>query len=95
MNTPGRRHDGSCAQPPLRRRDVSLFHASVPAVHGSRPDHVIADRAFSSRGLRASLRERWIGHTIPEMDDHRVLNPAMSALSDHTTRLGAAAALHH
>ena len=34
-----------------------------------RPDHVIADKAYSSRGFRAYLRRRGIGHTIPERAD--------------------------
>ncbi|OSZ58059.1 hypothetical protein OQI_23760 [Streptomyces pharetrae CZA14] len=31
-----------------------------------RPDHVIADKAYSSRGFRAYLRRRGIAQTIPE-----------------------------
>ncbi|MGW0777261.1 transposase [Streptomyces sp. NPDC002835] len=34
-----------------------------------RPDQVIADRAYSSRGFRAYLRRRGIAHTIPEKTD--------------------------
>ncbi|GAA3482056.1 hypothetical protein GCM10018966_065880 [Streptomyces yanii] len=36
-----------------------------------RPDHVIADKAYSSRGFRAYLRRRGIGHTIPQKADQR------------------------
>ncbi|WP_372351043.1 IS5 family transposase [Streptomyces sp. KL116D] len=34
-----------------------------------RPDHVLADRAYSSREIRAYLRRRNIAHTIPEKRD--------------------------
>jgi transposase len=36
-----------------------------------RPDHLIADRAYSSRGFRAYLRRRGIAHTIPERSDQK------------------------
>ncbi len=35
----------------------------------SRPDHVIADKGYSSRKIRAYLRRRGIPHTIPERAD--------------------------
>lgn len=34
-----------------------------------RPDHVLADRAYSSRPIREYLRRRQIAHTIPEKRD--------------------------
>lgn len=36
-----------------------------------RPDHVIADKGYSSRAIRAELRRRGIGHTIPERADQQ------------------------
>ncbi|MCP2313952.1 transposase [Kitasatospora paracochleata] len=39
----------------------------------TRPDHVIADKGYSSRKIRAYLRRRGIRHTIPERAD-QVLN---------------------
>ncbi|MFI8951490.1 transposase [Streptomyces sp. NPDC053750] len=36
-----------------------------------RPDQVIADKAYSSRGFRAHLRKRGMAHTIPERTDQR------------------------
>jgi transposase len=36
-----------------------------------RPDHVIADKGYSSRAIRAQLRRRGIGHTIPERADQQ------------------------
>lgn len=35
----------------------------------TRPDHVVADKGYSSREIRAYLRRRGIGHTIPERAD--------------------------
>ena len=36
-----------------------------------RPEHVIADKGYSSKAIRADLRRRGIGHTIPERADQR------------------------
>jgi transposase len=36
-----------------------------------RPDHLIGDKAYSSRANRAALRARRIRHTIPERDDQK------------------------
>ena len=36
-----------------------------------RPDHVIADKGYSSRAIREHLRRRGIGHTIPERADQQ------------------------
>jgi transposase len=36
-----------------------------------RPDHVLADKAYSSRANRVHLRRRGIGHTIPEPADQQ------------------------
>lgn len=35
----------------------------------TRPDHVVADKGYSSRKIRAYLRRRGIAHTIPERVD--------------------------
>ena len=37
----------------------------------SRPDHVIADKGYSSRSIRTYLRRRGIAHTIPERRDQQ------------------------
>ncbi len=37
----------------------------------SRPDHVIADKGYSSRAIRTHLRRRGIAHTIPERADQQ------------------------
>jgi transposase len=36
-----------------------------------RPDQVVADKAYSSRGFRAYLRRRGIAQTIPEKTDQQ------------------------
>ncbi|GAB3329265.1 hypothetical protein GCM10027452_01580 [Micromonospora halotolerans] len=40
-----------------------------------RPDHVIADKGYSSKAIRADLRRRGIGHTIPERADQQAGQP--------------------
>lgn len=46
----------------------------VERPHGrprTRPDRVLADKAYSSRAIRAHLRSRGIGSVIPEPDDQK------------------------
>ncbi|MER7983904.1 IS5 family transposase [Streptomyces sp. NPDC095817] len=66
--TPGQRHDSICARPLLERIRVPRDGPGRPR---SRPDQVIADKAYSSRGFRAYLRKRGITCTIPEKSDQR------------------------
>ncbi|WTW49285.1 IS5 family transposase [Streptomyces sp. NBC_00015] len=66
--TPGQRHDSICAQPLLERIRVPRTGRGRPRC---RPDQVIADKAYSSRGFRAYLRKRGIGHTIPQKNDQQ------------------------
>jgi transposase len=35
----------------------------------TRPDHVLGDKGYSSKAIRAWLRGRGVGHTIPERSD--------------------------
>ncbi|MFE0802678.1 IS5 family transposase [Streptomyces sp. NPDC058812] len=66
--TPGQRHDSVCARPLLERIRVPRTGPGRPRC---RPDQVIADKAYSSRGFRAYLRKRGIANTIPEKTDQR------------------------
>ncbi|MCX5264946.1 transposase [Streptomyces sp. NBC_00199] len=66
--TPGRRHDTTCARPLLERIRVPRTGLGRPR---RRPDQVVADKAYSSRGFRAYLRKRGIVCTIPEKDDQQ------------------------
>ena len=42
-----------------------------PGRSRTRPDHVIADKGYSSRAIRTHLRRRGIAHTIPERADQQ------------------------
>jgi transposase len=66
--TPGQRHDSACARPLLERVRVPRTGPGQPR---RRPDQVIADKAYSSRGFRAYLRKRGIAHTVPEKTDQQ------------------------
>ncbi|MDF2254325.1 IS5 family transposase [Streptomyces ferralitis] len=66
--TPGQRHDSICARPLLERIRVPRTGLGRPRC---RPDHVIADEAYSPLGFRTYLRSRGIAHTIPEKADQR------------------------
>ncbi|MFF3350512.1 IS5 family transposase [Streptomyces sp. NPDC002779] len=66
--TPGQRHDSVCARPLLERIRVPRTGPGRPRC---RPDQVIADKAYGSRGFRAYLRKRGVAHTIPEKTDQR------------------------
>ncbi|MFE6097752.1 IS5 family transposase [Streptomyces massasporeus] len=66
--TAGQRHDGTCARPLLERIRVPRVGRGRPRC---RPDHIVADKAYASRGLRAYLRKRGIAHTIPEKRDQQ------------------------
>ncbi|MFF3460489.1 transposase [Streptomyces sp. NPDC002730] len=60
--------NGVCAQSLLERIRVPRTGPGRPRC---RPEHVIADKAYSSRGFRTYLRRRGIGHTIPEKTDQK------------------------
>ncbi|WP_437097599.1 transposase [Streptomyces longwoodensis] len=68
MLTPGQRHDGICARPLLEWIRVPRAGLGRPR---SRPDRVLADKAYSSRGFRALLPKRGIACTIPEKTDQQ------------------------
>ena len=64
--SPGQRGD-TLAYAPLMTRLTVPRHRPGPA--RSRPDRLIADKAYSAAGLRADLRRRRITATIPTPDD--------------------------
>ncbi|MFE1291107.1 IS5 family transposase [Streptomyces sp. NPDC058751] len=66
--TPGQRHDSVCARPLLERIRVPRTGPGRPRC---RPDRVVADKAYSSRGFRVYLRKRGIACTIPEKNDQK------------------------
>ncbi|MGV9252368.1 transposase [Streptomyces sp. NPDC003697] len=67
-----RRHEltdrDTCARPLLERIRVPRIGPGRPRC---KPDHVVADQAYSSGGFRTYLRERGIAHVIPEKTDQR------------------------
>ena len=76
-----------------QRRDAPQFTRLVDKIRVARtgggrprtpPSRVIADRAHSSRAIRAYLRRRQIPHTIPEKRDqagHRLRRSSVGGLS--------------
>jgi transposase len=64
--SPGQRGDTLAYAPLMARLTVPR---SRPGPVRSRPDRLIADRAYSAAGLRADLRRRRITATIPVPDD--------------------------
>ncbi|WP_375165714.1 IS5 family transposase [Streptomyces sp.] len=66
--TPGERHDDVCARLLLERIRVPRTGLGRPHC---RPDQVVADKAYSSRGFRSYLRNRGIACTIPEKNDQQ------------------------
>ena len=47
-----------------------------------RPDHVLGDKGYSSKVIRAWLRRRGITHTIPERADQAATGPGGAASAD-------------
>ncbi len=68
MLTAGQRHDSVMAQALLERIRVPRTGPSRPR---STPDHVVADKAYSSRAFRVYLRRLGTIATIPEKDDQK------------------------
>ncbi|WP_399062982.1 IS5 family transposase [Streptomyces sp. BB1-1-1] len=66
--TPGHYGDGPQLEQVLERISVPRSGVGRPR---SRPDHVLADKAYTSRSNRRYLRRRGIRHTIPERLDQQ------------------------
>ncbi len=66
--TPGHYGDGPQLEPVLKQIAVPRLGVGRPR---SRPDRVLADKAYTSRSNRRYLRRRGIAHTIPERRDQR------------------------
>jgi len=68
--TAGQRHEST-------QLEAVLDAIRVPRLPGAagrrrkRPEHLLADKAYSYPSCRRLLRERGIGHTIPERRDQR------------------------
>ncbi|MEV4868638.1 IS5 family transposase [Streptomyces syringium] len=66
--TPGHYGDGAQLERVLQQIRVPRAGAGRPR---TRPDHVLADKAYTSRTNRRYLRRRGIRHTIPERLDQK------------------------
>jgi len=64
--TAGQRGDSPQFIPVIEGIRVPRLHTGRPR---TRPDHVLADRAYTSRANRAYLRRRGIKATIPSKED--------------------------
>lgn len=64
--TAGHRNDVIAFEPVMRSIRITRAGGGRPR---TRPGHVLADKAYSSRGVRSHLRRRHIHATIPEPDD--------------------------
>ena len=66
VTTAGQRHDSLAFEPVLAGIRIARFGRGRPR---TRPDRVLADKAYSSRRIRESLRGTGIKATIPERSD--------------------------
>jgi transposase len=66
--TAGQRHDSLAFEPLMGRLQVARTGSGRPR---TRPDRLLADKAYSSRKTRAHLRRRGIKATIPEKTDQQ------------------------
>jgi transposase len=66
--TGGNAHDSPLLPVLLERLSVDRVGPGHPR---TRPEHLLGDKAYSSKGHRAMLRRRGIPHTIPERQDEK------------------------
>jgi transposase len=66
--TPGQRHDSVAFEPLMAGLRIHRLRAGRPR---TRPDVVLADKAYSNKAIRAHLRRRRITATIPEPADQQ------------------------
>jgi transposase len=68
LTSAGQRHDSLASAPLLRRLKVARTGPGRPR---TRPDRLLADKAYSNRTIRAELRRRRIRAAIPEKSDQQ------------------------
>ena len=68
LTSAGQRHDSLAFAPLLRRLKVARTGPGRPR---TRPDRLLADKAYSNRTIRAELRRRRIRAAIPEKRDQQ------------------------
>lgn len=69
VTTAGQRHDSLAFQPLMKRLKVTRRRR--PDRPRTRPDRMLADKAYSNRKIRGELRRRRIKTTIPEKSDQQ------------------------
>lgn len=67
VTTAGQRHDSLAFQPLMKRLKVARRRR--PSRPRTRPDRLLADKAYSNGKIRGELRRRRIKTTIPEKSD--------------------------
>ena len=68
LTTAGQRHDALAFEPLMNRLRIRRSGAGRPR---TRPDRLLADKAYSNRTTRVHLRRRGIIATIPEKTDQQ------------------------
>lgn len=79
MTTGGQRHDSLAFEPLMHRLRIPRVGPGRPR---TRPDRLLADKAYSNRQIRSHLRRRGIKATIPEKSDQQ------AARTDKSSRGG-------
>ena len=69
VTTAGQRHDSLAFGPLLKKLRVARRRR--PGRPRTRPDRLLADKAYSNRKIRGALRRRRITATIPEKTDQQ------------------------
>ena len=69
MTTAGQRHDSLAFDPLMNKLRVARRRR--PTRPRTRPDRLLADKAYSNRKIRGELRRRRITATIPEKADQQ------------------------
>jgi transposase len=77
VTTAGQRHD-SLAFGPLMKK-LRVARRRRPSRPRTRPDRVLADKAYSNRKIRGDLRRRRVKATIPEKIDQQKARAAKGA----------------
>ena len=73
VTTAGQRHDSLAFKPLMDRLRIARLGPGRPR---TRPDRLLADKAYSNRQIRSHLRRRGIKATIPEKSDQQAARTA-------------------
>lgn len=73
VTTAGQRHDSLAFEPLMARLRIARIGPGRPR---TRPDRLLADKAYSNRQIRSHLRRRGIKATIPEKSNQQAARVA-------------------